>query len=332
MTANGVISTVAGTGKPSYTGDGKAAVDATLSEPAGVAVDALDNVYIADSSNNVIRRVDATTGVITTVAGNYAADQTQNSCLGGFTGDGGPATSAELNDPQGVALDGAGDLFIADTFNNAIREVTPDGTITTLVNSTAVAGAENTSPTGSGAVPASTHLNTPYAVAIDQTSDVLYLADTRNNAIAAVNNAGHSGHAPGAVESAAALAISSSTAATTACAVLGNGSVEPTSAPTIGGAAAVGSTVTANPGTWTPTPDSFGYQWLRDGAAIDGATQPTYDVTLADANHMVSVTVTANKADFGSAAATSASVTVAAPSLLAGTPKILGTPFPSPRS
>ena len=99
-----------------------------------MAVDAQGNLYIADSANNVIRRVDAKTGIITTVAGDFAADQA-NDGLGGFSGDGGPATSAQLNDPQGVAVDGAGDLFIADTFNNAIREVTPDGTISTVVNS-----------------------------------------------------------------------------------------------------------------------------------------------------------------------------------------------------
>ncbi|MGX7681736.1 lamin tail domain-containing protein [Jatrophihabitans sp. DSM 45814] len=326
VTTAGAISVVAGTGKASYTGDGAAATSATLSQPAGVAVDAKDDVYIADSSNNVIRRVDASTGVITTIAGDYAADQKANQCLGGFTGDGGVATSAQLNDPQAVALDGAGDLFIADTFNNAIREVTPDGTITTLVNASAVAGAENTSPTGSGAVPASTRLNTPEAVAIDRSANVLYLADTRNNAIAEVSNAGHSGNASGPVESAAALAISSSPAATNACAALVNGPVASVSVPTISGTPAVGAKLTASAGTWTPTPDSFTYQWLRDGVAIDGATQSTYDVALDDGNHLVSVAVTASKAGFGSATATSASVTVAVPSLIAGTPKISGTP------
>ena len=101
--------------------------------PTAVAVDAFGNVYIADASNNVIRRVDARTDRITTVAGNFAADQA-NDGLGGYSGDGGPATSAQLNDPEGIALDSAGDLFIADTFNNAVREVTPNGTISTVVN------------------------------------------------------------------------------------------------------------------------------------------------------------------------------------------------------
>ena len=130
VTAAGAIKIVAGTGKAGYTGDGAAATTARLSLPAGVAVDAKDDVYIADSANNVVRRVDAATGVITTVAGDYAAGAATNDCLGGYSGDGGPATSAQLNDPQGVAVDGAGHLFIADTFNNAIREVAPDGTVT----------------------------------------------------------------------------------------------------------------------------------------------------------------------------------------------------------
>src|SRR5262249_39620529 len=153
VTSAGAIKVVAGTGKGGYTGDGTAAATARLSQPAGVAVDSQDNLYIADSSNNVIRRVDAATGVITPVAGDYAAGLAQNDCLGGYGGDGGPATSALLNDPQGVALDDAGDLYIADTFNHAIRQVDADGTISTLVNVGAVPGAGNNSPVGNGSVP-----------------------------------------------------------------------------------------------------------------------------------------------------------------------------------
>ncbi|HTU04540.1 MAG TPA: hypothetical protein VMG13_03215, partial [Trebonia sp.] len=149
------------------------------------------NLYIADSANNVIRRVDAKTGIITTVAGDYAADKA-NDGLGGFSGDGGPATSAQLNDPQGVAVDGAGDLFIADTFNNAIREVTPAGTISTVVNSSAQPGGET-----SGAAPAASHLNTPYGVAIDQSTGDLYIADTSNSKIAEVTSLAQSGDAAG---------------------------------------------------------------------------------------------------------------------------------------
>jgi DNA-binding beta-propeller fold protein YncE len=125
------------------------------------------------------------------VAGNRAAGAADDG-LGGFSGDGGPATSARLNDPQGVALDGAGDLFIADTFNNAVREVTSAGTISTLVNSSAAPGGES-----SGAAPAASKLNTPGALAVDPSGGLLYIADTRNSAVAEVLGAVRTGDAAG---------------------------------------------------------------------------------------------------------------------------------------
>ncbi|MBE7163431.1 MAG: IPT/TIG domain-containing protein, partial [Williamsia herbipolensis] len=238
---DGAATLVAGTGKAGYTGDGTAATAATLSQPAGVAVDSQDDIYIADSSNNVIRRVDAATGVITTVAGDYAADQSSNSCLGAYSGDGGQATSAQLNDPQGVALDGAGDLFIADSFNNAIREVTPDGTISTVVNVGATAESEGTSPTGSGSLPATTHLNTPYAVAVDRSTNTMYIADTKNSAIAEVLNVAQGGRAGGPIEPADQVATTGSGTASAACAALANAPVvtglSPVSGPRTGGTA-----------------------------------------------------------------------------------------------
>ena len=192
VTPAGQVTAVAGDGTAGYSGDGRLGTFAELNEPTGVAVDAQGNLYIADSANNVIRRVDAKTGIITTVAGDYAADQA-NGGLGGFSGDGGPATSAELNDPQGVAVDGAGDLFIADTFNNAIREVTPAGVITTVVNTSAKPGGES-----NGTATAS-HLNTPYGVAIDPSTEDLYIADSNNNRIAEVTGLAQSGDTAGPV-------------------------------------------------------------------------------------------------------------------------------------
>src|ERR1700749_2135261 len=100
VTAKGKMTTVAGSGVAGYSGDGGRAASARLNEPTGLALDAKGNLYIADSANNVIRRVDAKTGVITTVAGDYAADKASDG-LGGFSGDGGPATSARLDDPPG---------------------------------------------------------------------------------------------------------------------------------------------------------------------------------------------------------------------------------------
>ena len=112
VTPAGIISTVAGNGTPDYSGDGGAATSAELNQPAGVAVDGLGNLYIADTSNNRIRKV-TPAGIISTVAGNGTPD---------YSGDGGTATSAELNQPAGVAVDGLGNLYIADTSNNRIPE------------------------------------------------------------------------------------------------------------------------------------------------------------------------------------------------------------------
>jgi hypothetical protein len=131
VTPAGKIAVVAGNGRAGYKGDNGPATLAELNQPAGVATDAQGDIYISDTANNVIRKIDAKTGIITTVAGNYATDKA-NDGLGGYSGDGGPATSAQLNGPQGIAVDSAGNLFIADTFNSAIRGVNPDGIITTV--------------------------------------------------------------------------------------------------------------------------------------------------------------------------------------------------------
>ena len=199
VTPAGQVFAVAGDGVAGYAGDGGLAAFAELNQPTGLALDAQGNLYIADSANNVIRRVDAKTGIITTVAGDVAADQASDG-LGGFSGDGGPATSAQLNDPQGVAVDGAGDLFIADTFNNAIREVTPNGTISTVVNSASAGGGIPTAGSeSSGKAPTDSRLNTPYGVAIDQSTDVLYIADTTNSKIAEVTGLAQPGSAAGPI-------------------------------------------------------------------------------------------------------------------------------------
>ena len=109
------IATVAGSGESGYGGDGGTATGAELQRPTDVAVDASGNIFIADRDNNVVREINHATGIITTVAGVGGTY--------GYMGDGGPATAATLNSPSSIAVDAAGDLFIADTGNNVIREI-----------------------------------------------------------------------------------------------------------------------------------------------------------------------------------------------------------------
>ena len=167
--SNGVISTVAGNGTPGFSGDGGLATAAQLDQPAGVAVDSAGNLYIADCWNHRIRKV--SNGVISTVAGNGTP---------GFSGDNGPATSAQLSDPTGVAVDSAGNLYIADMFSNRIRRVS-NGAITT------VAGNGTQGFSGDNGPATSAQLSNPYAVAVDSAGN-LYIADMVNNRIRKVSN------------------------------------------------------------------------------------------------------------------------------------------------
>jgi sugar lactone lactonase YvrE len=159
----GALTTYAGTGTPGNTGDGGPATQAELAFPAGLAVDATGNLFIADSNNNRIRRVD-TSGNITTVAGSG------DTFFGGFSGDGGPATSAQLNVPSSVAVDGNDDLFITDTDNGLVRRV--DGvtqTITTIAGEGSTFGCNG----GGGNTARFNFLN---GIAVDGTGNV-FIAD-----------------------------------------------------------------------------------------------------------------------------------------------------------
>ncbi|MGA3212371.1 MAG: Ig-like domain repeat protein, partial [Terriglobales bacterium] len=180
--ATGVITTVAGccetTGGPGtggYSGDGGPAASAELYAPEGVAVDSEDNLYIADYVNCLARKVTASTGKITTVAGTIAGAGTHSNC--GFSGNGGPATSAELAGPGGVALDSGGDLFIADSGNFIIREVNASTSVITTA-----AGDGIQSYTGDGGPATSASLSQPYGVAVDSSGNI-YVGDSLNNVI-----------------------------------------------------------------------------------------------------------------------------------------------------
>jgi hypothetical protein len=167
----GTITTVAGNGAYSYGGDGGPATGASLYLPTGVTLDATGNVYIADQGNNRIRKVDAGTGIITTVAGNGNY---------GYSGDGGPATAASLAAPAGVAVDAAGNIYIADQGNNRVRKV---DAITGIITTVAGNGSNGFSGDGGPAIAAS--LSFPTGVALDAGN--FYIADQGNNRIRRVN-------------------------------------------------------------------------------------------------------------------------------------------------
>jgi len=168
-----VITTVAGTGEGGYSGDNGMATNAKLKYPSGEAVDGAGNVYIADTSNAVIRMV-GTNGIITTVAGNGTA---------GYFGDNGMATNAELRFPRGVAVDGSGNVFIADTGNAVVRRVGTNGIITT------VAGNGTNGFSGDGGLATNANLYSPMAVVIDASGN-LFIADSDNERVRKVDTNG----------------------------------------------------------------------------------------------------------------------------------------------
>ena len=168
--SDGTIYVLAGTGEAGYSGDGGPATNARLRIPLDVAVDRTGNVYIADTSNNAVRRVDGN-GRITTVAGTGTR---------GFTGDGGPAAQAQLAGPNGVAVDAAGNLFIADFNNNRVRKVGLNGVINTVAGS----GASGYGGDGGAATAAS--LRNPWDVVV-ASDGTLYIADTFNYRIRRVD-------------------------------------------------------------------------------------------------------------------------------------------------
>ena len=168
VSPDGIISTVAGSGTVGFSGDEGPATTASVSAPSGVAVDAAGNLYVADANNHRIRKV-SLEGIITTVAGNG---------IQGFSGDGGPATSASLSWPRSMAPDEIGNLYIADVINNRIRKVSPDGIISTVAGS-------GTGFAGDGGPAIRAALNQPNGVAV--VGGTLYIADRDNGRIRQVS-------------------------------------------------------------------------------------------------------------------------------------------------
>jgi len=167
--SGGIITTVAGTGTAGYSGDGGQATSAQLKFPYSVAVDGQGSLYIADYGNQRVRKVSG--GVISTVAGTGTA---------GFSGDGGQATSAQVNAPVGVAVDAQGSLYIADNGNQRVRKVS--GGVTSTVAGTGTAGFS-----GDGGQATSAQLSGPAGVAVDAPGN-LYIADEGNQRVRRVEN------------------------------------------------------------------------------------------------------------------------------------------------
>ena len=170
LSTNGLLTRLAGTGYSGYAGDGGAATLAMLSSPSGVAVDLAGNVFIADTGNQRIRRVD-TNGVIATVAGRGTY---------GYSGDGGAATNAQFYNPGGLAVNAEGDLFIADSLNHRIRKVDAQGIITT------VAGNGTNGYVGDGGSAIQAKISMPAGIALDDAGN-LFIADYGNHRIRKVS-------------------------------------------------------------------------------------------------------------------------------------------------
>ena len=163
-----IITTIAGNGYQGNSGDGGPAINAEMIWPEGIAVDSGGNIYIPDSTNNVVREVSGSTGIITTIAGTGSQ---------GYSGDGGAATSAELNTPMGVAVDASGNVYIADAGNNRIRKIAVSSGMITTVVGTGAAGYS-----GDGGAATGAELWDPLGITFDSAGN-LYIADTQNSVI-----------------------------------------------------------------------------------------------------------------------------------------------------
>lgn len=177
--SSGNISTFAGTGFGGFAGDGLTAKSAQLNAPLGVAVDASGNLYIADTGNNRIRKVNVSNNLIGTLAGSST----------GFAGDNGPALQAKLNRPIGVAVDAAGNVYIGDSLNARVRKVTTAGVIVTI------AGNGVAAYRGDGGPATSASLSAPSGVAVDKNGTV-YVADAQNNVVRMLAPPANIGNAP----------------------------------------------------------------------------------------------------------------------------------------
>lgn len=175
VSSAGIITRYAGNNTSGFSGDGGPATSAQLNSPWGLALDVSGNLYITDAGNRVIRKV-STTGTISTIAGIPGSF--------GYSGDGGPATSALLGAPAGIAIDAAGNVFFADPGMHVVRKIAVNGIITTVAGTGGTGGFS-----GDGGTATAAHLHTPWDVCVDASGN-LYIADKDNHVIRKVNGSG----------------------------------------------------------------------------------------------------------------------------------------------
>jgi streptogramin lyase len=169
----GVITTIAGNGTYGHSGSGGAATDAMIANPEQLALDSSSNLYIAEQGASIIAKVNLSTGIISTVAGNGTTGPGVTVTDSAVKGDGGPATQAQLSSPQGVVLDSAGNIFIADSNNQRVRKVDAStGVITTVAGTTL-------GYSGNGGSAARAQLHNPWGLCFDASGN-LYIADSDN--------------------------------------------------------------------------------------------------------------------------------------------------------
>src|SRR5271155_623933 len=180
---DGNITTIAGTGSAGFSGDGEPATGAELNDPRGVVLDSNQNMYFVDAGNNRVRRIDATTHDISTIAGNGPGGNAPSGCQGqgSFSGDGGPAISATLNCPLGLDIDSSGNLFVSDTQNNRIRRI---DAVTQII--TTVAGNGTAGFSGAGGAATFAMVNNPDRISINAAGN-FFISDTNNQRIRRVD-------------------------------------------------------------------------------------------------------------------------------------------------
>ena len=272
----GIMSTIAGNGTAGYLADGVLANTTEINNPRGVYVDALNNVYIADMGNNRIRRVDATTGFISTVAGTGT---------GGAGTDGVAATTSKINAPSDVKFDAAGNMYIADVNNGRIRMVNSTGIISTVAGNSTGASAGDWGPATAAAV----RMAAPVSMAILPNNNYFYISDRTNSRIREVRPNSLPVFVDGSTASLTVCENSAATSISSLLAIQDSDQLQTetwtVTASATHGAVAIGATGVANGGTVTP---GTGYTYTP---TIGYSGSDAFTVQVSDGYNTASITI-----------------------------------------